>query len=270
MVFVPDTSERAEHVRDPKRPIPSECARPAAMRFERGTRITSTVGIAIVSSAITTMLLTGGYAVASTVLVPDSVTSAHIVNGTIRGADLSPRLSGRIDRPRVSGPQGPQGPPGPPGPPGASAGLHEVQIPLLLGRELLTCTQGGSDWQLMGDCPFPSDRVGGYAVLLDSSDYPATATLRAEYAFSYGSAEGACMRLFDLTDEAAMVESEACGSWPPGSWPPESSVVRVSSAPLPLPSGEHLIDAQFKYLDPYNANSGTVTAFAIRLIIEWR
>lgn len=63
-----------------------------------GARLSSAVGVAIVSSVITTMVLTGGYAVATTFLPDNSVSSINIVDGTIRRADLSPGLRARIGR----------------------------------------------------------------------------------------------------------------------------------------------------------------------------
>ncbi len=63
-----------------------------------GARLSSTVGVAIVSSVITTTLLTGGYAVATTFLPDNSVSSINIVDGTIRRGDLSPSLRARIGR----------------------------------------------------------------------------------------------------------------------------------------------------------------------------
>ena len=52
----------------------------------------------MISSVITTMVLTGGYAVATTVLPDNSVSSINIVDGTIRRGDLSPSLRARIGR----------------------------------------------------------------------------------------------------------------------------------------------------------------------------
>lgn len=234
------------------------------MRFERGTRVTSTVAVAVVSSVVTTMLLAGGYAVASTVLAPNSVSSINIVDGTIRGVDLSARLRGRIDTPGPAGPpgptgpQGPQGPTGPQGPSGVVAGLHEVQIPFPLPADdyILSCGQS-AEWHFL---PFRTcaGSVGYGALLIDSADYPADANFRVEYAVvdNYS----LCMRLFDLTDNSPIAESELCFGTDP--IPDDNQPLLARTSAVGLPDGEHLFALQAR------ADSETY-GISVRLVIEW-
>lgn len=233
------------------------------MRLERGTRITSTVAVAVASSVVTTILLAGGYAVASTALAPNSVTSANIVNGTIRGVDLSERLRNRIRTPGPQGPAGPQGSQGPTGPqgPAGPTGLHEVRLgfPHLTDSEAF-CGSGHScsDWWFPGG----ADEEGAdlIALSVDDSDYPTGASVRGDFYWRVWDGE-ACVRLFDLTAQSPLEATEMCHVAPPG-----GQLLRFSeqSGSSPLPAGDHRLVWQMRVDSPCCSYMD-----AASLIIEW-
>ncbi len=212
-----------------------------------GARLSSTVGIAVVSSVITTMVLTGGYAVATTVLPDNSVSSINIVDGTIRGRDLSALLRDRIGTPGPQGPAGPQGPQGPPGPEGR-LGLHEVRVTFPFPPYELGCERC-DDWT------FPWIPADALALTVNAADYPLGATARADFYWLPTAPEG-CVRIYDLTADAPISESEMCShrSADDPSW-------RSQRTPaFPLPIGDHRLVWQMKY---------GYYVFDVSLIIEW-
>ena len=89
--------------------------------------VTSRLSIGVATAIVTTVIVAGGLAYASTTeSVPNnSVTTAKIANGavtsakirdnTIRAGDLSLSVRNQLGVPGPAGPAGPQGPPGPAG-----------------------------------------------------------------------------------------------------------------------------------------------------------
>ena len=259
------------------------------------SRVTSTVGVAVIASLITAMSLGGSYAVAATTLANNSVRSIHIVDGTIKGADLSSRLLDRIDNPGPQGPQGPQGPEGPEGPEGPQGpegpegpqgpegpegpqgpegpegpvgpqgpvGLNEVQLSMVVphGNEVAGC--GGTDWQfpvMSGNCVNRGTSLA--SVGLTAGNYPAAATGRAEFAFLVPTNDTLCFRLNDLTAGQVITGSDTCAA---NTSSFEALTTYRRTAPFSLPGG---VDHRIAY-EASSASGNGGFLYSARLIIEW-
>jgi hypothetical protein len=99
---------------------------------------------------------------------------------------------------------------------------------------------------------------------VDPGDYPPSSAFRFEGQLFHRPNGGSttCMRLFDLTTNAAVPGSELC-DYPGGE---ESSFVRLRSGAFSLPTGEHEYTVEWKCAC-VDGETGAVSS--ARLIVEW-
>jgi len=99
---------------------------------------------------------------------------------------------------------------------------------------------------------------------LDATDYPPSSAFRFEVVLFGGAGSTNCIRLFDLTANAAVAGSELCITGGPN-----SIDARLRSGPLALPSSEHTYTVEGKFDGPNAPGCCTVTVNAARIIAEW-
>jgi hypothetical protein len=105
--------------------------------------------------------------------------------------------------------------------------------------------------------------AGGMILLgLDPSDYPPSSTFRLEGVWlPDGSGETSCLRLFDRTTSAPVVESEACHTGTAHEY------VRVRSLAFSLPAGGHEYTLEGKcVLPPWQC---VTPVYSARVIVDW-
>jgi hypothetical protein len=133
---------------------------------------------------------------------------------------------------------------------------REDQITLfaeMVGSQALHCSGcSPQDWSFFGsDTEYP-------IIALDASDYPATSSFRLDATFTdHAAFEEGCMRLFDLTETAAVSGSDVCFN--SGAVPID--LLRLRSGPFQISDGEHEYALQSRGLSGRGKS-----AF---LIIEW-
>jgi hypothetical protein len=116
--------------------------------------------------------------------------------------------------------------------------------------------------QLPGGIYGPLSGDGMILLGLDPADYPSSSTFRLEGVWdSLGEGETSCLRLFDRTTGAPVVESEACHT------DTANEYVRVRSLAFSLPAGEHEYTLEGKcVLPPWECLNPLYSA---RLIVDW-
>ena len=96
---------------------------------------------------------------------------------------------------------------------------------------------------------------------IDPADYPSAAAFRFEVVWRGAVDVATCARLYDVNADAAIAGSDVCNTRSTGD--PED--VRIRSAPIVLPAGEHEYTIQGRCDLP----SCSAQAGAARIIVEW-
>ena len=100
------------------------------------------------------------------------------------------------------------------------------------------------------------------SVGLTADSYPTGSTGRAEFAFLVATGDTLCIRLYDLTADQAIADSESCATNASGS---EGLLVLQRSASFALPGG---VDHRITWQASSSSGFGGYV-FAARLIIDW-